>query len=405
MDSGLSNRMELAKRCTCGHKHFDINIEEIVVDKGGLKNAVAFLKAKSFKNIVVVVDNNTYKAAGKALMRLLEKSEMNVEVCFIEEDEQNDVVANEESIVQLMLSVSKETDILLAVGAGTIHDIARFVSYKMEKPFISIPTAPSVDGFNSMGAPLVIKGVKTTYQTQAPIAVFADLDVLLTAPKKMIAAGFGDMLGKYTSLADWRFSHLVGDEPFCPLAYQITEEALEACVTNLEKIAAGNEEGFKVLTESLILSGIAMLLIGHSYPASGAEHHLSHYWEMEFLRKRKAQVLHGAKVSISCYLIADLYKTIVKKAIAEIETLPLSLENKQIEKVIENKQAVLDIMDKIPDSTELKKMVSIVGGETEPKQLGIDDELIQKSYKEAHFIRERFTLLYFYNHYIREATE
>ncbi len=122
---------------------------------------------------------------------------------------QGDVIADEEALIEAMLGIPQNADSIIAVGAGTIHDIARFASYKMAKPFISIPTAPSVDGFNSMGAPVVIKGVKTTYQMHSPIAVFADINVLQKAPKEMIAAGFGDMIGKYTSLADWKFSHLI----------------------------------------------------------------------------------------------------------------------------------------------------------------------------------------------------
>ncbi|GAE33958.1 sn-glycerol-1-phosphate dehydrogenase [Halalkalibacter akibai] len=402
MNNLLSEFTHLSNQCKCGREHFEITMEKVIVNKGALKEAASFIKDKSFNRIVIVVDKNTHDVAGQTFTDLFNSSEVEVDVCMIKEDEQNDVVANEESIVQLLLAVSKSTDVLVAVGAGTIHDITRFVSSKMDKPFISIPTAASVDGFNSMGAPLVIRGVKMTYQTQAPIAVFADVDILLRAPRKMTAAGFGDMLGKSTSLADWRFGHLIGNEPFCPLAYRLTEEALQACITNVEKIAAGEEEGIKVLTESLIQSGIAMLLIGHSYPASGAEHHLSHYWEMDFIRNKKAQVLHGAKVSISCWLISDFYRSEVTDAINQLERS--TLENELINKVLEHKEDVLEIIKGIPEAVNLKEMIAIVGGETEPSQLGIDQDLLQKSFREAHLIRERFTFLRFYNQYIGNAT-
>jgi hypothetical protein len=36
-----------------------------------------------------------------------------------------------------------------------------------------------------------------------PDAIFADLEILAKAPAVMVTAGFGDMLGKYTSLFDW----------------------------------------------------------------------------------------------------------------------------------------------------------------------------------------------------------
>ncbi|MDQ0256777.1 glycerol-1-phosphate dehydrogenase [NAD(P)+] [Evansella vedderi] len=401
MDNSLLEISKQAERCQCGNQHHELSIEKIVINNRALEDAVLFLEKKSLKNIVLVADTNTYEVAGNKLYKLLSEKGIHVEVCFIEPDRLNDVVANEESIVQLLLAVPPKTDVLLSVGAGTLHDITRVVSYKMGLPFISIPTAPSVDGFNSMGAPLVIKGIKKTYQTQAPIAVFADINILEDAPQKMIAAGFGDMLGKSTSLADWKFSSLIGGEPFCPLVYQITKEALQSCINNRSQIALGSEEGIKVLMESLINSGLAMLIMGQSHPASGAEHHISHYWEMDFMRNKQPQVLHGAKVSISCYLIADLYKNKVKDAINTLSLGNEHTDSEKVTKVIEQKEAILEIINSIPNSTELKEMVQELGGETEPEELGITDNLLQRSFQEAHLIRDRFTLLKFYNEYIR----
>jgi glycerol-1-phosphate dehydrogenase [NAD(P)+] len=384
--------------CACGQKHFDINVEKIVIESGALNGVVEFLREKALSHILLVVDENTYKAAGQALCNLLSDSIYNLNICLLEPDDVNDVVANESSIVQLLLAAPQNVDVLLAVGSGTIHDITRIVSFKMSKPFISVPTAPSVDGFSSMGAPLVIRGVKTTYQTQAPIAVFADLEVLVKAPKKMIAAGFGDMLGKYTSLADWRFSSLIGGEAFCQLSFDVTKGALDTCVNNLELIAAGESEGIKVLMEALINSGFAMLLIGQSFPASGAEHHVSHYWEMEFIRRKKPQVLHGAKVAMSCQLVADFYKNTVRESV--VRGRSINSKNEILKKVQGNLDTVLEIIDSIPESGVLKEMVIRLGGETLPAELGITDALIKKSLNEAHYIRDRFTLLRFYNEYI-----
>src|SRR5690606_41679685 len=102
-------------------------------------------------------------------------------------------------------------------GSGTIQDITRFCSGKIGKPFISIPTAPSVDRFTSLGAPIIVRGFNETAQTVAPIALFADINILRKAPTEMIAAGFEDMIAKFTSLADWKFVVLLNNEPYCPL--------------------------------------------------------------------------------------------------------------------------------------------------------------------------------------------
>ncbi len=106
------------------------------------------------------------------------------------------------------------------------------------------------------------------------------------------------MLAKYTSLFDWEFESIVTNEEYLEKSAELTRSALEECVKHVHSIAKGEEEGLYVLTSALITSGLAMLLYGKSHPASGAEHHLSHYWEMEFLKKGKRQLLHGAKVGV-----------------------------------------------------------------------------------------------------------
>ncbi|WP_052487038.1 iron-containing alcohol dehydrogenase [Gordonibacillus kamchatkensis] len=87
----------------------------------------------------------------------------------------------------------------------------------------------------------------------------------------------------------------------------MTRRGLQLCTDNTEAIAAGTPEGLRKLMEGLVLSGIAMLLIGHSRPASGAEHHLSHYWEMRLLQQRRRALLHGAKVGAAAVLMAAAY--------------------------------------------------------------------------------------------------
>ena len=45
----------------------------------------------------------------------------------------------------------------------------------------------------------------------------------------------------------------------------------------------GDEECMEKLMYSLLLSDLSMHMIGNSRPASGAEHHISHPWEMDVI--------------------------------------------------------------------------------------------------------------------------
>jgi glycerol-1-phosphate dehydrogenase [NAD(P)+] len=393
VENYIAELMTLAQTCDCGNHHHRIPIEKISIGNSVYKELAAFVSYKEFKHAVIIADENTYQAAGKSLSDSLEETGISVSLSIITPDENNDVVADEISLVQALVEIPVETDVIIAVGAGTLHDIARFCSTKMKVPFISVPTAPSVDGFTSMGAPLIVRGVKTTFQMSAPIALFADLSILKASPRKMVAAGFGDMLAKYTSLSDWKFGHLVKGEPYCPLVAAITREALESCVENVEKIAAADEEGIQILIEALIKSGLAMLVFGQSHPASGGEHHLSHYWEMDFLKRKHPAVLHGAKVGVSTVLLAEVYKGLFLPLLSE----PARLQSIQIENLQDNIKEIMKVYQEIPDPVHLKNLLVQTGGEIMPEQLGIDEQLVAASLSSAHNLRNRYTALKFMN--------
>ncbi|OLS38471.1 sn-glycerol-1-phosphate dehydrogenase [Bacillus sp. MRMR6] len=389
--------MSLAQRCSCGNHHNEIPIETILVGHHVLEELVSFIQKKEYKQPVLIADKNTFQAAGEKLSSQLMKADINFSSSLIKPDENNDVVANEISLVQALLEIPNGTDVIVAVGAGTIHDIARFCSAKTGVPFISVPTAPSVDGFTSMGAPLIIRGVKTTFQMTAPIAVFADIGILKASPREMIAAGFGDMLAKYTSLADWKFGHLLKEEPYCPLVASITKDALNSCFEKAEKIAEGDEEGIQIVIEALIKSGLAMLVFGQSHPASGGEHHLSHYWEMEFLQRKLPAVLHGAKVGVSTALLAEVYKETFLPFISEPNCLHSVKDKDLVIRMKENLQEIIAIYHEIPNSTQLRALLEMIGGASLPSQLGIDQELVNASLRKAHHLRNRYTALKFIN--------
>lgn len=365
----------------------DIELNRIIVENGALQYAAQYLLEKSYRKLIIAADTNTYEAAGKALHTSLSSGSTEIHLSMIHPDEKGDVIADEAALIQLIHDIKVQSaDVVVAVGGGTIHDISRYSAYICSIPFVSVPTAPSVDGFNSKGAPIILRGDKVTIPAIGPEAIFADLDVLMQAPASLVAAGFGDMLGKYTSLFDWRFGSLVGGEPYDETTAEITRAALSSCVDNVEAIARRSEQGIRILIGALIESGLAMLLFGQSHPASGAEHHLSHYWEMESIRLGKKQLLHGAKVGVACAEISSLYHRL-----SEDEALDLQLTGEQW-------SIIRQEIDRIPDPGALRSWLRQVGGPVTVSDLPVSEELLHRSLQAAHRIRpNRYTLLRAYN--------
>jgi glycerol-1-phosphate dehydrogenase [NAD(P)+] len=278
----------------------------VYIGRNAISELIRYCQAHRLDKFILVADQNTYAALGCSVEKVLKASQFDVISVIL----QGEVIADEHYVLQVLTQADRENRTYLAVGSGTLTDISRFVSHRTRTDFISLPTAPSVDGFTSLGAPLVVEGLKQTFICHAPVALFADLETLCAAPQRLIAAGLGDMVGKMLSVSDWRLGHILADEPYDEQIAQQFLTAAQACADSAREIGARSEKGVQTLIAGLVESGFGMLDFGNSAPASGAEHHMSHFWEMKLLREKRPAILHGAKVGVASILTAQRYQTI-----------------------------------------------------------------------------------------------
>ncbi len=86
------------------------------------------------------------------------------------------------------------------------------------------------------------------------------------------------------------------------------ENAIRGAAESVDGLLSREPEAIRGLMEALVLSGIAMSFALVSRPASGSEHHISHFWEMRFLAEGRKPVLHGTKVGVGTVLSLKLYE-------------------------------------------------------------------------------------------------
>ena len=247
----------------------------------------------------------------------------------------NNVLPNEHFIGNLAMGMALDSDLILAVGSGTLNDICRYVSAVAGKPYCIVGTAPSMDGYISGGSALIYNNLKLTFETHTPIAVFLDPAILSHAPKDMIASGVGDLLGKISCLTDWRLSKLVNNEWHCEFISDIVDTAVSKVVNNSNKIAECDDNAIAELVEGLLLSGVCMDFAENSRPASGCEHHMSHFLEMRYLIEGREAVFHGTKVGIGTIIALKAYEYVSKlepdfEAIRKIQRKPFDEWEKNI---------------------------------------------------------------------------
>ena len=398
----------------------------VYIGDNAINPLIDFCRQQNISKLMLVADGNTYAAFGEAVNQQLTANGFDVKTSVLSG---NEVIANEHYFVQVLLDTDQQIRTYLAVGSGSITDITRFVSYHTRCNFIAVPTAASVDGFTGAGAPSVIDGFKKTIYCHSPLAVFGDIDVLSAAPQKMIASGFGDMLGKYTALADWKLGALLWNEPFDAQISQRVEIALEKCVNRVDEIGSASPEGIQALMDGLIESGLCMLDANNSRPASGAEHQISHHLEMKLIWEGRPAVLHGEKVGASTIIVARLYEQLRQmsrdemmdqlEAISSFPKEKYTLEINAVypsiaDKVLAEQAAFLNMSDNdfeqlkqtvannwaeiqaiaatVPSPEQLTDYIRRAGGETELTALGFSDNEITEAATYSHYLRNRFNV-------------
>lgn len=206
--------------------------------------------------------------------------------------------ASDQLVARMRAIIEASGRVPVAVGSGTINDIVKRAAFECGLRYACVPTAPSVDGFTASGAAITVQGFKVTLKCPAPLCIFADDDILRQAPLNLISAGFADLLAKLTAGADWILADALGIESIDPIAWRMVQPAARSLLGRGAAVVSREARAISELYQGLVASGLAMQHYKDSRPASGAEHQLSHTWEMSHLKKDGQPVSHGFKVAI-----------------------------------------------------------------------------------------------------------
>ena len=363
---------------------------------------------------LVICDTNTYAATEELMEDIYDR-------CQVLVLDAEGLQADRQAIRIVENNMEEDIDLILAVGAGTIHDISRYVAYTYKIPFISVPTAASGDGFVTTVATMISDGVKKTVSSVAPICVYADTDIFSKAPQRLTAAGISDLMGKYICLADWKIASLVTGEYLCRETVKLEEKALKTVRSSIQDITEGEEDECEQLMYALILSGLAMQMIGSSRPASCAEHHVTHLWDMEVING-PLDALHGDKVSVATLLVLEEYKRIAaaitqgrchvkpyknedekllketfgKKGVLEEikkENEPELLESISPKHLEECLDGIAEIIDELPNEQDMFHLLEKAGCAKTVYDIGLDEAAVLPSLRLATYTRRRLSLL------------
>ncbi|OIN98851.1 hypothetical protein AUJ66_00055 [Candidatus Desantisbacteria bacterium CG1_02_38_46] len=164
--------------CKCGRVHF-IPTREIYVGTNAQECLLKFAADSALgRKVLIVGDKNTFAVAGELLSEYLAEKGLKVSVEVFITPRGKNLHAQQELADRLAREIKGKFDFAVAVGSGTINDLVKYACDKVKIPYISYPTAPSMNGYTSPIAALSHKNTKKTLAARPPVAVIADIEVL-----------------------------------------------------------------------------------------------------------------------------------------------------------------------------------------------------------------------------------
>ena len=402
--------------CPCGKAH-TCPIDHVYIGSGATE--VLPELTEGYQSIVLVADENTYEVQGSAVERLLAgkiQSELIYPGATV-------LVPDENAIDALQECVTDKTDLIIGIGSGVIQDLCKCVSFQEKLPYHIVATAPSMDGYASVGAAMILGGMKVTLTTHVPEAIVADADILKDAPMDLIQSGYGDILGKYSCLNDWKLARAVRGEYFCQYVYDLTYDILIKTKDLGPRLLERDPEAIRILMEALVGVGVAMAFVGNSRPASGSEHHLSHFFEITGIVDDTPYFMHGTDVVYSSVYTEKLREALLKLDAPAPNTIParevweenirrvytsvadgvIALQDKlgwyredRCVVYAEKWQEIKAILAEAPASDEMVAYLSSVGLDIADFEKLYGQQKIADALKYAKDLKDRYSVLWMY---------
>ena len=171
----------------------------------------------------------------------------------------------------------------------------------------------------------------------------------------------------------------------------------------------------------MIIVGIAMSFAGSSRPASGSEHHLSHYFEITGIVHRESYFPHGIDVAYSTVITAalrekllatpwpdtqyrpepDVYKAELSRIYGPVADGCIALQEKvglyqkDMLSVYRAKETqIRAVLAEMPKASEIEAMLSAVGLEMKEFHALYSEKKIADAILYAKELKDRYTVLW-----------
>ncbi len=404
-----------------GSGMLSVPVRSVVIDRDLAKSACDLIAPLDFgSHVFVISDPDTRQAMGESIVANLQ-SNLKVSEFVLPHLPHPDM-----DTVDLILGQVTDPSItgVVSVGSGSICDLGKMVSRKLDLPYAVFGTAPSMNAYTSVNASITEHGHKKTLSASAARGVFLDLDVLAAAPRRLIASGFGDSVCRSTTQTDWLAAHLILGKPYREAPFMLLRDEEDALVDRAGALIEGDIDAIRVLARTLVFSGLGMTICGGSDPASQGEHLVAHVIDMLGSSDWPLSY-HGEQISVTTLACSALQERLYRGDAAPVisaneeteedviavfgEELGTSCWNSFKGKMLSADAAAeanahlasdwpdiqLQLNQVMRPVDQIRAALEAVKAPTSPQEIGVPAAFYKGAIMKSRLIRDRFTCLDF----------
>ena len=408
--------------CSCGKTHF-APIKAINISKGALNSLPGYVKEYAYQKPYLLCDSITYKVAGEKCEALLKEAGFEPTVLIIRH-----LGFDEATLGEIVINKPDDCDLMIGIGTGSITDMTRYSSFKLGLPCFTVATGAPMDGFSASVGIMNVNNLKATMQAHSTEVIIGDTDVLKSAPYRMTVAGFADLIGKLNALNDWRLEVLVTGAHYCRKIDELVTAYVDDILSKTDLLKARDPEAIGNVMNALLLTGATISLYGNSRPISGAEHHMSHYWEVLGEQRGQQFAMHGEQVAVGTVMalsVAEIISSItpdfekaraaakvwsfeaweaeIRRTYGNAADAIIELEKKADKNGTEGRLRRIDFIEAhweeirsmlsgLYPANKLRNLLKELGCPCDPKDIGITEGILRDTFAVCKETRNRYTV-------------
>jgi len=213
---------------------YDVGIKNLVIRESldGIESEL-INSLYNNKRITIVSDPYTHAAYGGRIFNALKKNTNSTVSEFVWQTAQ----CSDQGVAEVQ-AATREAEVLIAVGSGTINDSVKYACFLDKKPYSVFATSP-MNAFSTATASVSFGGFKRSISCSGADGIFYDLSVISACPPRLISAAFADVICRTTAQVDWLMSNILFDTAYTETPYTLLAYDEADMIANAEKMLTG----------------------------------------------------------------------------------------------------------------------------------------------------------------------